>query len=114
MVQVSRTTQVSPLQIQKPHVIPIFMDYDEDDLSPVLDHTSRKKKPQLKPIDPSNQPNTKLSRKSLFALIIQEPTPKEMERVAATQSESDNSSPGVEGYKVRPTSLHFISLVCLF
>ena len=114
MVQVARKPPVSPLQIQKPTATPIVVDSDEDDLSPVLDLTSRKSKPQPKAIDPSNQPNTKLSRKRPAALVIQEPTPEEMARVAAAQSESDNSSPGVEGYKVPPTSLHFISLVCFF
>lgn len=105
---------MSPLKIQKPVVVPIVVDSDEDDMSPVLDLTSRKRKLHSKPIDPPNQPNIKLPRKRPAALVIQEPTPEEMARVVATQSESDNSSPGVEGYKVPHTSLHFISLVCLF
>ncbi|XP_050896169.1 uncharacterized protein LOC127102891 [Lathyrus oleraceus] len=97
--EVARKPPVSPLQIQKPTATPITVDSNEDDMSPILDLTSRKRKPQPKPIDPSNQPNTKLSRKRFAALVIQEPTPEEMARVTAAQSESDNSSPKVEGYK---------------
>lgn len=91
---------VSPLKIQKPADIPVIIESDEEDLSPVLDLTSRKRKPQPKATDASDQPPVKLPRKKPTVLIIQEPTPEEMAKIATTQSESDNSSPGVEGDKV--------------
>lgn len=97
-----------PLKIQKPASSPIIVDSDKDDLSHVLDLTSKKIKSKPKPADASNKLTIKLPRKRPDALVIQEPTPEEMARVAAAQSESDNSIPGVEGYKVPHTSLHFI------
>lgn len=74
---------MNPLKIQKLVAAPIVVDSNEDDLSPVLDLTSWKRKLQLKPIDPPNQPNIKLPRKRPVALVIQVPTPEEMARVAA-------------------------------
>lgn len=99
---------MSPLRIQKPVVAPIIVESDEDDLSPVLGLTSKKRKSQPKATDVSDQPPIKLPRKRPTALIIQEPTPEEMAKVAATQSESDDSSPRVEGDKVQHTSPYFI------
>ncbi|KAI5389696.1 hypothetical protein KIW84_075116 [Lathyrus oleraceus] len=43
--KVARKPPMSPLQIQKPTATSIVVDSDEDDLSPVLDLTSRKRKP---------------------------------------------------------------------
>lgn len=103
LAQAARKPPVSPLKIQKPTAAPIIVEYDEDDLSPVFDLTSRKRKSQPKATDASDQPPVKLPRKSPTALIIQEPTLEEMAKVAVTQSESDNSSHGVEGDTVQHT-----------
>ena len=100
LTQVARKPPVSPITIQKPADIPIIVESDEKNLSPVLDLTFRKRKQQPKATDTSNQPPAKLPRKRPAALVIQEPALEEMAKIAATQSESDNSSPGVEGDKV--------------
>lgn len=100
LTQAARKPPVSPLKIQKPTNIPVIVESDEEDLSLVLDLTSRKRKQQPKATDTSNQPPAKLPRKRPAALVIQEPALEEMAKIAATQSESDNSSPGVEGDKV--------------
>lgn len=108
MAQASQKPPVSPLRIPKPAATPIIIESDEDDLSLVLNLTSGKRKSQPKVVDALDQPPVKLPRKWHAALIIQEPMPKEMARVAAAQSESDNSCPGVKGDKVQHTSPYFI------
>lgn len=100
LTQATRKPPVSPLIIQKPADIPVIIESTEEDLSRVLDLTSRKRKPHPKAIDASDQPPVKLPRKRLVALVIQEPTPEEMAKIAVAQSESDNSKPRVEGDKV--------------
>lgn len=100
LTQAARKPPVSPLKIQKPTDLPIIIESDEEDLSPVLDLNSRKRKPQPKVTDASDQPPVKLPRKRPVALVIQEPTPKEIAKITTDQSESDNSIPGVEGDKV--------------
>jgi hypothetical protein len=100
LTQAARKPPVSPLKIQKPTDIPVIIESDEEDLSPVLDLTSRKRKQQPNAIDASDQPPAKLPRKRPAALVIQETTPEKMEKITVAQSESDNSSPGVEGDKV--------------
>ena len=106
LIQAARKPPLTPIKIQKPIKPPIIIESNEEDLSHVLDLTSRKRKQQPKIIDTLSQPPTKLSKKRPFALTIQEPTPEDMAKIAATQSESDNSSPGVEGDKVKQTSLY--------
>ena len=103
LTQATRKPPVSPIKIQKAIDIPVTMDSNEEDLSPVLDLTSRKRKQQPKTTDTSSQPPAKVPRKRPSALTIQEPTPEDMAKIAVTQSESDNSSPRVKGDKVKQT-----------
>lgn len=100
LTQAARKSLVSPLKIQRPADIPVIIEFDEEDLSWVLDLTSRKRKQHPKSADASYQPPAKLPRKMHVALVIQEPTPEEMAKIPVAQSESDNSNPGVEGDKV--------------
>lgn len=76
-------------------------------MSLVLDLTSEKRKHQPKITEALSQPPTKISKKRPSALTIQEPTPEAMAKIVTTHSESDNSIPGVEGDKVKQTSLYF-------
>ncbi|XP_050908491.1 uncharacterized protein LOC127122149 [Lathyrus oleraceus] len=91
-------------QNPKTHRDPVIIEYNKKDLSPVLDLTSRKRKQQPNISDALSQPPTKLPKKRPSTLIIQEPTPEEMAKIAAAQSESDNSSPGIEGDKGGPST----------
>ena len=70
-------------------------------MSPVLDLTSRKRKQQPKITEALSQPQTKFAKKRPNALTIQEPTLEAMAKIAATQSESDSSSPEIKGDKVK-------------
>lgn len=106
LTQVDQKPPLSPIKIQKPTEIPIIIESDEEDMSPVLDLASRKRKQQSKVTDTFSQPPAKLPKKRPSALTIQEPTPEEMAKIATAKSESDNSSPGVEGEKVKQTSLY--------
>lgn len=72
----------------------------------MLDLTSRKRKQQPKITGAFSQPPTKHSKKRPHALTIQEPTPEDMAKIAAAQSKSDNSNPGVEGDKVKYNLLY--------
>lgn len=76
---------------------------DEDDLSHIQDPTLKKRKKQQKIVEALSQPQAKISRvvKRPIALTILEPNPEELSKIAATQVESDNSNPGVEGGKVK-------------
>lgn len=103
-IQGARKTPPTPQKIKTKAVVdPIVIESDEKDLSPVLDLTLRKRKKQPKVVEASSQPHAKISRviKRHVALSILEPTPIELSKIAAAQVESDNSSPRVEGNKVK-------------
>lgn len=101
LTQAARKPPLSPIKIQKPAEIPVIIESDKEDLSPVLDLTFRKRRQQPKVTDTLSQPPSKLPKKRPYVLTIQELTPEEMAKIAVAQSESDNSSPGVEGDKVK-------------
>lgn len=86
---------------------------DEEDLSPILDLTLSKRKKQPKVVEASSQPQAKISRvmKQPIALSILEPTPEEPSKIAATQVESDNFIPGVEGDKVKAYMTFLLSIL---
>lgn len=92
-----------------------MIESDEEDLSSVLDLTLRKRKKQPKVVETSSQPQEKIARviKRHDSLSILEPTPEEMSKIAATQVESDNSSPEVEGDKVKAYITLFLLIYCL-
>ncbi|XP_050877146.1 uncharacterized protein LOC127080900 [Lathyrus oleraceus] len=98
-----KVAQKPPLTLSKIQTkiteAPAIIDSDEEDLSPVLDLTSRKRKQQPKITEALSHPQTKISKKRPTALTIQEPTLEVMAKITASQSESDNSSPRVEGNK---------------
>lgn len=93
-----------------------MIESDEDDLSPVLDLTLRKRKKQPKVAEALSHPQEKKSRviKRPAALTILEPTPEELSKIAATQIESDNSIPGVEGDNVKPYITLFFRLIVFY
>ena len=76
---------------------------DKEDLSPILDLSHKKVKRLTKAIEASRQPQAKATRviKRPAALTIREPNPEDMSKIAATLGESDHSTPGDEGKKVR-------------
>lgn len=76
----------------KTHRNPVIIESNKEDLSSVLDLTSKKRKQQPKITGALSQPPTKLLKKKPSALTIQEPTPEDMAKIAAAQTESDNSS----------------------
>lgn len=91
----------------------MVIESDEEDLSPVLDLTLRKRKKQPKVFEASSQPQAKISRviKRPATLSILEPTPEELSKIATTQVGSDNSSLGVEGDKVKAYMTFLLSIL---
>lgn len=69
LTQVARKPLESPLKIQKPADIPVIIESDEDDLSPVLNLTSRKRKPQPKATDASDHLQSNFLGKGLLHLL---------------------------------------------
>lgn len=81
----------------------MVIESDEDDLSPVLDVSHKKRKRLTKATEASSQPQVKDARviKRPAALTIQEPNPEDMSKIASTLGESDNSSLRFKGNKVK-------------
>lgn len=91
-----------------------MIDSDEDDLSLVLDLTLKKKQPKI--VEPLSKPQAKIARvvKRPAALTIMEPNPKELSKIASARVESKNSSPGVEGDRVKSYITLFFRLIVFY
>lgn len=114
LIQDAQKAPLTPSKIQTKTIkAPVIVNSDEEeDLSPILDLTSRKRKQQPNIIEALSQPQVKIAKKRLAALTIQEPTLEAMSKIAMTQSESDNSIPRAKGDKVK-TYLTFPLLITL-